>query len=61
MKKVKTVGRWVIATETPKTSTDYSVFVFTKGEWEYGAGYRTPDWECDSIQEALEWIDPDDE
>lgn len=31
--------------------------IFSKDEWEYGAGCRYAEWECESIPEAKEFID----
>lgn len=35
----------------------YKFHVYTKEEWAMGAGYRNPEWECDNLQEAKEFID----
>jgi hypothetical protein len=54
MKKVKTRKGFVIA-ECNEGSYKYNVF--TKEEWSYGAGYRWAEWECDDMQEAIDFID----
>ena len=53
MKKVQMYKGWVIA-EDKLTDTYY---VFTKDEYSYGEGYRTPEFECCSIQECKDNID----
>lgn len=55
MKKIKTLRGYIIA-ETKDHPHGYTILVFTKEEYAYGDGCRYPEWECDSIEEALEWI-----
>lgn len=62
MKKVKTFRGWIIAKEEgPETILVLGVpfktdlfFVFTAEEWSYGEGYRTPEFECGSIEECCD-------
>jgi hypothetical protein len=38
--------------------TDVNMFLlFTKDEWSNGEGYRYPEWEAGTIQEAKQFID----
>lgn len=57
MKRRKTLKGYIIAeAATSKKESGYKFLVFTKDEWECGPGCRYPEWECDSIEEAEEWI-----
>lgn len=57
MKKVKTVGAFIIASGKEKYGvSSYSFHIFTKDEWSMGEGFRYPEWQCDSLAEAIEWI-----
>lgn len=60
MKKVKSLKGYVIALANGKGHDVHNVagryYVFTKDEWEAGAGCRYEEWECDSLEEAVEWI-----
>lgn len=51
MKKVKTLKGYVIA-----ESKDGRFHIFTKDEWSYGEGFRYAEWECDSLNESIEWV-----
>ncbi|MCY9056091.1 hypothetical protein MOE90_20860 [Bacillus spizizenii] len=51
MKKIKRYKGFVIAQEKGV------IHVFTKDEWAYGEGCRYAEWECDSMQEAIDFID----
>lgn len=51
---------FVIAETTVNTyhnPSNYKFQLYTKDEWSYGYGYRTPEWECDNLKEAKEFID----
>lgn len=53
MRKVKTLDNFVIAINK---KGDH--FVYTKDEWEYGEGFRYPEFECgQDIQEAIDNIE----
>jgi hypothetical protein len=54
MKKIKQYKGFVIA---ESKNTDYTFHVFTKDEWSYGAGCRYSEWECDTMQECINFID----
>lgn len=36
---------------------DSLYFVFTKEEWAFGEGMRYPEWECENVEEAMDFID----
>jgi hypothetical protein len=50
MKKVRTYKDFVIAIN----GVEY--FVFTKEEYSFGEGYRSPEFECGSVQECMDNI-----
>lgn len=50
-KKLMTYKGWVIAPE----GRDF--LIYSKEEWAYGKGYRTPEWYGGSIQECKDFID----
>lgn len=53
MKKVKDMNSFVIAKDK---KGDH--FVFTQDEWDYGEGFRYPEFECGTdIQEAIDNIE----
>jgi hypothetical protein len=54
MKKLKQRKGFVIA---ESKNTDYKFHVYTKEEWSYGEGCRYPEWEADSLNECIEFID----
>ncbi len=54
MKKVKIYKGFIIA-QDKKDPNEWAVF--TKDEWEMGEGYRTPEFECQSLKECKENID----
>ena len=31
--------------------------LYSKEEWGYGKGYRTPEWDAGTVDECKEWID----
>ncbi|MED3440194.1 hypothetical protein P4393_12085 [Bacillus subtilis] len=52
MKKIKQYKGFVIAQDKKEV-----FHVFTKDEWVYGEGCRYAEWECDNMQEAIDFID----
>ena len=54
MKKVKQYKGYVIAKD-PHQEDEFTIF--TKDEWAYGENYRIPEWEAQSIQECIDFID----
>ncbi|GIN25537.1 hypothetical protein CHCC15091_1776 [Bacillus licheniformis] len=52
MKKVKQYKNFIIAEDKKSI-----LYVFTKEEWSFGAGCRYPEWECDNMKEATDFID----
>ncbi|MER2061446.1 MAG: hypothetical protein ABS894_00795 [Aerococcus urinaeequi] len=44
--------------ERPCPDTGAELFsVFTKEEWDYGAGYRCAEWDATTMEEAHQFID----
>ena len=52
MKKLKQYKGFIVAID--KEGTHH---IFTKEEWSYGHGCRYPEWEADTLNECLEFID----
>jgi len=52
MKKVKQYKNFVIALDNKGF-----YHIFTKEEWSYGNGYRYPEHEAGSLEEAIDFID----
>lgn len=52
MKKIKQYKGFVIAQDKKEV-----FHVFTKDEWAFGEGCRYAEWECDNMQEAIDFID----
>ena len=52
MKKVKQHKGFVIAADKSGV-----LHVYTKDEWSYGEGCRYPEWDCDHMQEAIDFIE----
>lgn len=52
MKKVKQYKNFIIALDK-----EGFYHIFTKEEWSYGKGYRYPEHEAGSLQEAIDFID----
>jgi hypothetical protein len=58
MKKIKSLKGFIIAQANAKEIKDGSgeFVLFTKDEWEYGEGCRYPEWECEGLSEAIDFI-----
>lgn len=54
MKKVKSLKGFVIADTNGNSS--YKFHVYSKEDWSMGEGYRWAEWECDNLQEAIDFI-----
>lgn len=60
MKKIKQFKGFVIAQSNKKEISEghHSEYVlFKQDEWEYGEGCRYPEWDCESIDEAKDFIE----
>lgn len=57
LKKVKVMRGFVIAKNVGmKDLSESNFYVFAKEEWSYGEGYRTAEFECESLNECVDNI-----
>lgn len=57
MKKIRIYKGFVIAIgKAVNGHYDLCHYIFTKDEWANGSGLRYPEWETETIQEAINWI-----
>ncbi|URJ76469.1 hypothetical protein MF621_004010 (plasmid) [Bacillus velezensis] len=52
MKKIKQYKGFVIAKDKKEV-----LYIFTQDEWDFGEDLRYPEFYCDNIQEAIDFID----
>ena len=53
-KIVRKYKKWTIKATTPRDCSNYGFWVFSPDNCEV---FCSPDWECDSLEEAISWID----
>lgn len=59
MKKIKSLKNFVILQSNEKERKNFNAsnfLIFTKQEYFYREGFRSPEWETDSLDEAIEFI-----